>query len=380
MPSTATARRVFITVAEVSGDLHAAQLILELKRLDPALIIEGIGGPRMRDAGCIVHHETVRSAAIGLGAIKRLPEVIRLLRWTRRWFQKHKPDLQICCDSWGLNSYFAKLARIFEVPVLYYIAPQTWASREGRVKKIRRWVDQLACILPFEEAYFRKHGVNATFVGHPLFDELPPRRPRVSAVTFTPDRPPIVGLLPGSRRGGAKKSFPAMLAVADQLKEKFPGIRFLVPTTPGTDPIVRELIAGRTDIELSLDAFDQVVPRCDLCLTVSGTATLHVAGHGVPMVVVFRDSAFLWHTIGRWVIRTRTFALVNLLSGLDQHIVPEYVPWTGPIDGVANTIESLLTHPDQRDTQTAALAKLIGALDKKGASANVARLAMEMMA
>jgi lipid-A-disaccharide synthase len=380
MPTTAAARRVFITVAEVSGDLHAAQLILELKKLDHTLIIEGIGGPRMRDAGCVVHHETVRSAAIGLGAIKRLPEVIRLLRWTRRWFQQHKPDLQICCDSWGLNSYFARLARIFEVPVLYYIAPQTWASREGRVKAIRRRVQRLACILPFEEAYFRKFGINATFVGHPLFDELPPRTPRPPAAAFTPDRPPVVGLLPGSRRGGAKKNFPAMLAVADRLRQKFPDIRFLVPTTPGTDPTVRELTAGRTDIELSLDAFDQVVPRCDLCLTVSGTATLHLAGHGVPMVVVFRDSAFLWHAIGRWVIHTRTFALVNLLSGLDRHIVPEYVPWTGPIDTVAAEIESLLEHPEQRDTQTAALAALIDTLDKKGASANVARIAMEMMA
>ena len=376
---TVAARRIFITVAEVSGDQHAAQLILELKKLDPSLIIEGIGGPRMREAGCVIHRETVQSAAIGITAIRRLPEVIFLLLWTRRWFADHKPDLQICCDSWGLNSYFARLARRLGVPVLYYIAPQTWASRERRVKKIREWVDRLACILPFEEAYFRGHGIDATFVGHPLFDELPPRSPRPPAAEFTPGRPPVVGLLPGSRRGVARKSFPRMLVVARRLRQKFPGIRFLVPTTPGTDATVRKLVGNSPDVEISLDAFDHVVPRCDLCLTVSGTATLHVAGFGVPMVVVFRDSLLLWHLIGRWVIYTRTFALVNLLSDSKDHIVPEYVPWAGPVHEVAGQVESLLVNPNSRDRQTAAMAKLLDALDKKGASANVARMAMGMM-
>jgi lipid-A-disaccharide synthase len=376
MSITAAARRIFITVAEVSGDQHAAQLIIELKKLEPELVIEGMGGARMREAGCNIHHETVRSAAIGTAAIARIPEVVGLLRWTRRWFKTHPPTLHICCDSWGLNSYFARLARDFDIPVLYYIAPQTWASREGRVKKLAMWVDQLACILPFEQQYFRDRGVAATFVGHPLFDELPSR---TRLAPYTGDRPPVVGLLPGSRQGEAKKNFPSMLAVAADLRIKFPGVRFLVPSTPGTDPIVRRLMQGLDDVEVSLDAFDSVVSRCDVCLTVSGTATLHVAGHGVPMVVVYRASPLMWHALGRWVIRTRTFALVNLLSGLDRHIVPEFVPWTGPVDAVTTEVEALLTDPARREAQTTELARLIQTLDRPGASANVAKMAMEMI-
>jgi lipid-A-disaccharide synthase len=375
-------RRIFITVAEVSGDRHAAHLIRSLRQLDPTLIIEGLGGSEMRAAGAVIHHETVKSAAMGFSAALRAPEVLRLLRWTRNHFQQHRPDLQICCDSWGMNSYFAKAAHSAGIPVLYYIAPQVWASREGRVKRLRKWVDQLACILPFEEAYFRGHGVRATFVGHPLFDELPARQPRQVAANFG-DRPPVVGLLPGSRRGEAAKNLPAMLRVAERIRQRFPGVKFLVPTTAGTDAVVRELVAGQaagpTDVECRENAFDEVVPLCDLCITVSGTATLHVAGHLVPMLVVYRLSPITWHGFGRWMVRTRTFALVNLLSEGRRHIVPEFIPWFGEPEPVAEKAIALLADPALRSAQVDQLARLIASLDKTGASMNVAKLAMKMI-
>jgi lipid-A-disaccharide synthase len=380
--SHAPPRRIFITVAEVSADLHAAHLIRSLKSLDPSIIIEGLGGPEMRAAGAVIHHETVKSAAMGFSAALRAPEVIRLLSWTRNHFKTCRPDLQICCDSWGMNKYFAKLADGMGVPVLYYIAPQVWASREGRVKRLRKWVDQLACILPFEEAYFRGHGVRATFVGHPLFDELPARQPRQVGANFG-DRPPVVGLLPGSRRGEAAKNLPAMLRVAERIRKRFPGVKFLVPTTAGTDAVVREVVAGQgagpTDVECRENAFDEVVPLCDLCITVSGTATLHVAGHLVPMLVVYRLSPITWHGFGRWMVRTRTFALVNLLSEGRRHIVPEFIPWFGEPEPVAEKAIALLSDPALRSAQVDQLAKLIASLDKTGASMNVAKLAIGMI-
>lgn len=371
-------RRIFITVAEVSGDQHAAHLIRSLKQLDPTLIIEGLGGPQMRAAGAIIHHETVKSAAMGFSAVFRAREVFRLLRWTGAHFKQHRPDLQICCDSWGMNNYFARLAHGLGIPVLYYIAPQTWASRESRVRRLRQWVDQLTCILPFEEQYFRGHGVNAKFVGHPLFDELPVRPPPRPAVDFT-DRPPVVGLLPGSRRGEAKTNLPPMLQVADRIRAQYPGVRFLVPTTAGTDPVVRELVSGISDVQFEQDAFDTIVPRCDLCITVSGTATLHLAGHLVPMLVVYRVNPLAWHAFGRWMVRTRTFALVNLLSEGRRHIVPEFIPWFGDPDRVADAAIDFLRNPALRGEQVDALATMLKSLDKPGASMNVAKLAMEMM-
>jgi len=371
-------RRVFITVAEVSGDQHAAHLIRELKSLDPDIYIEGIGGPEMRAAGAVIHHETVGRAAMGLSGAKRALEVYGLLRWTRQYFQNHKPDLQICCDSPAMNFHFAKLAREFCVPVLYYIAPQLWAWREGRMKKLRKWVDHVACILPFEEEYFRRHGVKATFVGHPLFDGLPTRQEPAEPNDFK-TRAPIVGLLPGSRRGEAQKNFPPMLDVAEQIRAAFPNVKFLVPTTAATDPIVRSLVKRSDPITIGLGEFDQMVPQCDFCVTVSGTATLHVAGYHVPMLVVYRFPRALWHLFGRWLVRTRTYSLVNLLADTHQHIVPEFIPWFGSPDPVAKATINFLKEPNLRKEQTEKLQHLIRTLDKPGASLNVARLAMKLM-
>jgi lipid-A-disaccharide synthase len=376
------ARRVFITVAEVSGDNHAAQLVRSLRHLDPTVGVEALGGPALRAAGATIHHETVRSAAMGLAAARRGPEVFRLLRWTRRHFDDHRPDLQVCCDSWGMNGRFAKLAHDAGVPVLYYIAPQAWASREGRVKQLRQRVDRLACILPFEERFFRDRGVPATFVGHPLFDELPPRRPRPPVPpAFTADRPPVVGLLPGSRRGEAAANFPPMLDVAHRIRTAFSGARFLIPTTTATDPIVRRhaAAAGTGDLTIRLDAFDELVPRCDLCVTVSGTATLHVASHGVPMLVVYRLPAWQWHLAARWVIKSPAIALVNLLNGPGERLVPEFFPWYGNAGPVAGAAIDMLSNTAMLAAQTAGLDRLVRTLDHPGASMNVARLAVDLM-
>src|SRR4051794_29251929 len=168
-------RRVFITAAEVSGDKHAAQLVGALRALDSNLIIEGHGGPEMAAAGATIHRETVSNAAMGWRGILRAGEVYKVLRWTKAYFQTAKPDLHIGVDSPSMNFHFARAAHKQGIPVLQYVAPQLWAWQEWRMKKVRRWIDRLACILPFEEEYFKRHGVNATFVGHPLFDELPAR-------------------------------------------------------------------------------------------------------------------------------------------------------------------------------------------------------------
>jgi lipid-A-disaccharide synthase len=378
-------RRIFITVAEVSGDRHAAQLIAALRQLEPDLVIEGLGGPEMAAAGATIHRETVGNAAMGWRGALRAFEVLKWLRWTREHFKANRPDLIVGVDSPSMNFHFAKLGKSLGIPVLQYVAPQLWAWREGRMKKVRRWIDRLACILPFEEAYFRSHGVDATFVGHPLFDELPPHRdapgPRF------PDRPPVIGLLPGSRRSEATGNFPGLVGAAERIRAAFPDATFLVPTTAATDPVVSaELATRRIDwIEHRRDAFDELVPRCDLCLTVSGTATLHVAGFGVPMIVVYAASPVLWHGLGRWLVKAKTYALVNVLAagpnaGKDEHLVPELIPWFGDPAVVADAALDYLRHPEKLAAQRASLEKLVQSLDRPGASMNVARMALGMIA
>lgn len=416
--ATSRPRRVFIAVAEVSGDRHAAQLIRSLKELDPAIVVEGLGGPEMAAAGAAIHRDTVAGAAMGIKGALRAAEVWRLLRWARRHFDRHRPDLVIGVDSPSMNFHFARAAKERGIPAMQYVAPQLWAWAEWRMKKVRRWVDVLACILPFEEAYFRAHGVNARFVGHPLFDELPPHRHPPGDGRRTLGRPPVVGLLPGSRRSEAEANFGRLLDVAGRIERAFPGAAFLIPTTAATHPVVEAAVGGRQRalgraqkavggedreagphgflptahcplppvVEYARDAFDDMVPRCDLCLTVSGTATLHVASFGVPMIVVYAGSRLMWNLVGRWLIRTRTYGLVNLLAAPSPteadpagHVVPEFIPWYGPTGSVADLAIDLLRHPDKLTGQQRRLESLVRSLDRPGASMNAARLALELL-
>jgi lipid-A-disaccharide synthase len=390
MPSGGAPKRIFITAAEVSGDRHAAQLIRALRELDPTLHVEGLGGPEMREAGAVVHHETVSNAAMGWRGALRAAEVWSLLRWTRRHFAASPPDLQVGVDSPSMNFHFARLAKARGLPVLQYVAPQLWAWREGRMRKLRKWVDHVACILPFEEAYFRSHGVGATFVGHPLFDELPATRlPPPPAQRF-PHRAPVIGVLPGSRRSVAAANLPRLVKVAAHLWNHYPDASFLVPTTAATDQLVTRLLKEhsprgmRASFTVGRDAFDELVPRCDLCLTVSGTATLHVAGHNVPMIVVYHGNPVLWHGLGRWLVRIPTRTLVNLLAAgpratSDRHVTPEITPWYGPVEPVAELALDYLRHPEKLEAQRRKLAELVGSLDRPGASMNVAKIAIAMM-
>jgi lipid-A-disaccharide synthase len=373
-------KRVFITAAEVSGDNHAAALIRSLRAIDKTIEIEGHGGPEMLKAGAKIHRNTVTNAAMGWRGILRYFEMRKLWKWTENYFLTRQFDLQIGVDSPDMNTRFAHIARNRGTPVLQYVAPQTWAWREYRIKKFRRLIDHIACILPFEEKYFRDHGINATFVGHPLFDELPAHREPPPGPAY-PDRPPVVGLLPGSRRSEATANFPPMMDVARKLRLAFPDIRYIVPTTAATTPVVQEVAAGYPKLEWAQDAFDELVPQCDLCIVASGTATLHVASHGVPMIVVYRGNPLLWHGLGRWLIKVRTFSLVNLLAGVEKerHIVPEFIPWYGDNNPVAVCAIDYLRKPDRLEEQHQKLEALVKRLDHPGASMNVAKLAMGMM-
>jgi len=372
-------RRVLITVGEVSGDRNAAQFAQRLMELAPDCRIDGLGGPAMRQAGVTVHHDTVSRSAMGLRALLRAVEVKRLLNWTTEYYQKTPPDLHVCVDSWAMNCHFAMLAKRFKIPVLYYIAPQAWASRPGRVKKMRKCVDELACILPFEQQWFASRGVPTRFVGHPLFDHV---APIVVAAEKPLGYPPVVGILPGSRKSIARHNFPRQLDVAALLAAEIPGIRFLIATTPNTDAIVREELAHRnltTNFTVELDGFDHLVPQCDLCLTVSGTATLHVAAYNIPMIIVYRGSWLAWNLLGRWIISARTFGMVNILSPDGRHIAPEFIPWNGSVKPVADCALDFLANPAKLIDQRRRLVGMIAPLAAGGASRKTAELALELI-
>jgi lipid-A-disaccharide synthase len=375
--------RVFVTVAEHSADQHAAHVVRALRMLDARIEVHALGGDALRAAGAIVHHDTVSKAAMGLRAFGRAFEVKRLLRWTDAFCRQTPMDLHICCDSWTMNVHFARGARARGVPVLYFIAPQAWASREGRVRELARVANRVACILPFEEKFFRDRGVEATFVGHPLFDEIASRR-TFDAPLREVGTAPLIALPCGSRASVARANFPRQLAVAARIRSAFPEARFVVPTNAATHPVVMPMIVDAPYIIARQNSFDELIPGCDLAITVSGTATLHIAAHGVPMIVVYAASRLLWHGVGRWLVRVRTYAQVNLLinQGVDdptRHAVPEFIPWFGTIEPVADRAIAMLKHDHERATQRRAFEKLLSQIGESGAALRVAHMALAMI-
>ncbi len=373
-------RRIFFTVGEVSGDNHAAGVVRALRRLDPTLTIEGIGGPRMAEAGAKIHFETTRKAAMALHGLKRLNEMRRLERWLAdRYRSADKPDLHVCVDSSGFNLRFARLAKEHDVKTLYFVAPQLWASREGRIRQVRAYVDRLACIFPFEERWFGDRGVRTDFVGHPLFDHLPPDRlSRVPNVRY-PDRGPVIGVLAGSRRNEVSGNLPGLIEVMKRIAAAHPTVRFLVPTTPAGDAFTRDRLKDvGLDVVVEQDAFDDLIPQCDLVLCKSGTSTVHVAAYGVPMIVVYRINTLLWKAAGQFLIKTPKIAMVNILAG-NVDLVPEFIPWNGDPTPIADEALRMLAEPSLLEQMRARLLELVGPLDQRGASDNVAKLALAMI-
>lgn len=394
------AKRIFITVGEVSGDNHAAGLIASLKRMDPSIQIDAVGGPRMAAAGAVIHQETTQRAAMSFHAVKRVGEIRRLQQWLRkRYASADRPDLHVCVDSSGFNLQFAKLAKAAGVPTLYYVAPQLWASREGRIRQMRDSVDRLACIFPFEERWFGDRGVSATFVGHPLFDQLPEDRfDRIPKTRF-PARPPVIGVVAGSRVSEVRENLPPLIEVIRRIKNAYPGATFLLPVTPaggkptydllraanilpnaahGYKTVSGEDLPDWLDCHIEADAFDTLIPQCDLVLCKSGTSTVHVAAYGVPMVVVYRINTLLWQAAGRWLIKTPKIAMVNILAG-NVDLVPEFIPWNGDPAPVAEAALSLLASPEKLADMRKSLLELIRPLDHRGASDNTAQIATDML-
>lgn len=366
--------RIFISVADRSADQHAARLIQALRQLDGSALIEGFGGELMAQVGAVIHRETVSGAAMGLHGLKRARLVASLLDWLRGHYRKTPADLHICIDSSGMNLPMAEVAHRAGVPVFYYIAPQLWASRPWRLRHVKRSVDRLACILPFERDWYRRRGVRADFVGHPLFDSLPTDRSRPARDAAAPRR---LCLVPGSRRAEVREHLPRMLEVLRRLRQAMPDLEASIPTTSAVHELVTAQTVETAKLTVRLEGFDDLVREADLCLCKSGTSTLQCAAWGTPMIVVYYAHPLLWRVLAPLLIRTRHISLVNILAG--RELAPEVVPWHGPVDAVVDLAYRYLTEPELGREQSRQLREMVSSLDGLGAAARTAQLAMEMI-
>ncbi|HLE60533.1 MAG TPA: lipid-A-disaccharide synthase [Thermoanaerobaculaceae bacterium] len=355
---------VFLVAGEASGDLHAANLLLALRRLAPEVEAFGVGGERLRDAGleCVALSEEL--SLMGFAEVVRdLPRLWRLSRRVREAALERRPRVAVLVDSPDFNLPLARHLARAGIPVVIYISPQLWAWRAGRVRRIRRDVRRVLCILPFEVDFYGRHGVPAEFVGHPLVDELAP------VMRELPPRVPhALALLPGSRWHEVESLLPAMLAAAGRLGATIPDLKVRLVVAPGLDPErVRGFLAGAA-VELVTSDRHRALVACSAALVASGTATLECALLGVPMVVGYRlhPASYL---MARFLVRVPHVALVNLVAG--RGVVPELVQDAFTPEALAREAGALLGGGGEQ--QQAGLAEVRCRLGEEGASERAAR-------
>lgn len=345
---------IFITAADVSGDAHAAGLIGALRLRRPDARFVGVGGQRMAAAGCELLAEPVRRAAMLTGTIAHLSYYARLIRTVARAMSRLRPDVHVPVDSPALNWHLARAARRRKIPVVYYIAPQVWAWAPWRARKLRRLTDAVACILPFEVPYLRARGVNAHFVGHPLFDALPAADPPDLAAAAA-DGSWRIALLPGSREAEIRGHVPALVETMDRLARHYPKAEFAFTAFNDVAADLIRGLAGRDDLAVEVGQAAEVLSRSHLAVAASGTVTLEAAHFGVPMVIFYRASRLLYHLTRRWLVRTPHLSLVNILAG--RRLVPELMPWSGDAVRLVAAVETMLQ-------DVAALRRLRGSLQE----------------
>ncbi|MCP4668212.1 MAG: lipid-A-disaccharide synthase [Deltaproteobacteria bacterium] len=374
-------RFVVIVAGEASADFHGSNLVKAMKKLNPQVSFKGIGGQKMRQAGVEILIPSSEMAVVGLTEVfSRLRTIFNASRKLKSLLKNGRPHLLILIDYPDFNIHIAKTAKRFHIPVLYYISPQIWAWRSGRVRKIGRRIDRMAVILPFEETFYKESGVHVEYVGHPVLDACPAvvdEREGVIDWEVHEGRP-IVGLLPGSRREEIENLLPFMLKSAEMIAQRYRSARFLLPLAPTLEAeFVQTFIDNaKVAVEVIQDNIYEVLGRCQAALVTSGTATLEAAIMKIPMVVVYKTSP-LSYWVGRHLVDVPFISLVNLVAG--QEVVKELIQKDVTAERLAHEVLILLENKEARKNMIEKMIQLRKNLGMGGASARVARIALEMM-
>lgn len=374
-------RRVMIVAGEASGDIYGADLAREAFKLDPNLHFFGIGGARMREAGVETLVDSADMAVVGLvEVLKHFDIISAAFLKLKKILLNDRPDLLILIDYPGFNLRLAKVAKKAGVKVLYYISPQIWAWRQGRVRKIARLVDHMAVILPFEAAFYERAGVPVSFVGHPMLDMVNVSMDsKQAAASFGLDpSKKIVGLFPGSRRNEIERLLPVIVNSALQLKKRFPDIQFVLPlaSTLNISDIVPQLTAAGLDVTITRERIHDMIRACDAVISVSGTVTLEIALVGTPMVIIYKLSP-LTYQLAKRLVKIDNIGLCNIVAG--ETVVQELIQDEANPEKIAAEIGMILTNADYDSAIRLKLATVRAKLGSGGASANIARLINTLM-
>ena len=368
-----------ISCGEPSGDLYAAELARQIRAQAPSAAITGFGGERLRAAGAHLLGDFSGLSVTGLLEVVRiLPRTLKVYRRLVAAAKAERPDVFVAVDFPDFNFRLAHALRRLGVPVVYYISPQLWAWRSGRMKTMRRLADRVLVIFPFEERIYQDAGVPVEWVGHPLLDVMPAPRPKsetVSALGLRADRP-IVALLPGSRRNEVAAILPDLVAAAQQMRRSLPDLQVVLARAPHVPAdLLQPLDALDPRAAIADGRADDVLSVADVALVASGTVTVQAALHECPMVVVYRLSP-ITYALGRRFVRVDTFAMANLVAG--KRVVPELIQDDFTPERVAREALAILTDPARATAMRRALADVRSRLGTTGASARAARAVLQV--
>jgi lipid-A-disaccharide synthase len=380
--------KIFFSVGEPSGDLHGANLIRELQKRQPDCEFVGYGGPRMAAAGCTLHEDLTKLAVMWFfHALLNIHKFWSLASQADRYFRHHKPDAVVLIDYPGFNWWIARRAKVHGIPVFYYGVPQLWAWAGWRITKMRRFVDHVLCKLPFEEAWYRGRGCNATFVGHPYFDQLQSEQLDAKFIDgLRSEKGPLVAILPGSRTQEVKSNLGYFLKAARIVHNRVPNARFAIASfKPSQAEMARELVAGSSlPVEIYVGRTPEIIEAAECAMAVSGSVSLELLYHTTPTVILYYISrlAFFVQTFFR---KVRYITLVNLLTATDLFpkrvatydpndpvdaavLMPEYLTCQDKSGQVAGHVIEWLSDPAKRAARVAQLAELKQRVGHGGAS------------
>ncbi|MBN2033148.1 MAG: lipid-A-disaccharide synthase [Deltaproteobacteria bacterium] len=374
-------RSVLIVAGEASADLHASNLVKAMKRLDSGILFCGIGGHSMKAQGVRILVPCSEMAVVGLTEVlPRLHTIAGAYGKLKTILKRDRPDLLILIDYPDFNIMLAKVAKRYGVPVLYYISPQVWAWRTRRLEKLRRRIDRLAVIFPFEESFFRRMGLGVDYVGHPLLDVMPPRIDKSTALRELgiEGASPVIGLIPGSRKEEVVNLLPAMVEAAVKLRDTFPDLKCLLPRASSiSEGVIASILRNkRAEILVTEGDIYRVLSACDFAFVASGTATLETAVMQVPMVILYRVSP-LSYWIGKRVIKVPSIGLPNLVA--QKKIVIELIQNEVTSERLTREALSLLGDQEKRDRMIKELKEVREKLGTLSASQRTAQIAFEMI-
>lgn len=361
--------KILVVAGEDSGDMYMGRLIGHLSSLLEGVSFEGIGGQRMREAGATTLYDTTALSSVGLAsAMKKMGVFTSALRDLKSRIASGEYDAVILVDYPDFNLRIARAADRAGLPVFYYVAPQFWAWRRGRVKTVSECVDMMFVVFPFEEDFYKGRSVNAQFLGHPILDELDFNVDRAAVRTQLGARPNelLLGLVPGSRRGEVERMYPDMLSAVRIIRANKPVKVVTMCADSMDEDFIRKLAASHGDEPQVVKGMTwKAMNACDFLLCKSGTSTLQATLAGTPMAVVYKADSFSY-ILARLLSHVKWAAIPNLLAG--REIVPELLQWKVTPQAVAATALAYLTDPAKREEMKRELVKLRAGLGERGAS------------